>query len=216
MHTSSLRILVLQAIVGLAAGAVLSNAPASADLTTRQPSPESAEILSGPNLLFTPVVATRDANAPSLGSPKLLIARKHTKKRLNYTDNAPGEDNYCGESVGANEVFDPATTPLQADCNAIAAKFSDPVKGYWTIFPSDQAAAPGGWVTLAKSGTCAFKVRLDPPQTPQTFKYGTNDVRFFTTVYSRDAQGGHIQAESGAACMMNGKMLIVSWKLVKP
>ncbi|KAK4213898.1 hypothetical protein QBC37DRAFT_163261 [Rhypophila decipiens] len=183
-------------LLGLVAGAAVSiPRDASSDITSA----------------FTALSFDTRAPSSDVTSPSQLT------KRLTYNGNAGvGNDYYCGEVAGVVESFGP-DAPLASDCLAIRARYPDTVRGYWTISVADQNSAPGGWITLAKQGTCAFKVRLEDGQTPRDFRVGTNDVWFYTG-YARSSQGtpGRYQGISDVGCNWQRVITTVRWGIVRP
>lgn len=208
MHAFSLRMLALQAIVGLAAGAAFS-------IPARDASPVPNSDLvprhSEPAPVFTPL-DTRD---------EALASRTYehyptTNGPVYNGTAAPGWDNYCGESAVVTESWGD-DKPLASDCRIIASRYRDPVRGFWTITPADIAAAPAdGFITLDKQGTCAFKVRLDYPTPAITYRFGSNDIRFYITMYTGNEKNGHYSGVSGAACNWQTITTFVSWAIVRP
>ena len=205
MHTLSLRTLALQVIIGLASGAAVSiparNAspePAS-DMIPRHPEPAPAP---APGPLFTVVTPHEGA----------ITERTTTRPVYNGTA-AGGDDNYCGESAQVTETFG-NDKPLAADCRVIASRYSDPVRGFFTVLPSDIGA--DGWVTLDSYRTCAFKTYLNDQPAPIPYRFGSNDIRFYITVYTRNEKNGHYAGESPVLCNWNHKFYGITWKIASP
>jgi Pathogen effector len=204
MPSLTLRVLA-QAIIGLAATALAlphaSTVGHPSDLVAREVQLRDgsfATIHENRNLAFT----TRGPSGTTEPSSPL-------DKRFNYTN--PGYPDYCGEATAIETFGDSA--PLASDCETIAQTYAFPVSGFWTILPEDFAAAPGGQVTIASSGTCKFAVRsLNDPVIFAHF--GTNDLHFYIQSCVGDAQNGRIQALSDIACS-NGVTASVGleWKM---
>jgi len=213
MHALSLT-LALQAIVGLAAGAALSipardaSPVSNSDLAHRHPEPAPAP---DTHPVFTPLTL-RDEHL----ADRTNTTPKPVKRPVYNGTAAGGDDNYCGESAVVTESWGD-DKPLASDCRVIASRYTDPVRGFWTIYPSDIAAAPAdGFVTLDTYGTCAFKVRLNFPTPAIAYRFGSNDIRFYITVYSRNEKNGHYSGESGVLCNWQRVMTGVTWAIVRP
>lgn len=180
-------LLAVQILLGLVASAAVS--------TPRDASPE---------IQFTPV--------------EHIDQTPNLSKRLTYNPNAaPGENHYCGELAEWPTPTADSSAPLTTDCLAIRTKYAEPVRGYWTISTADQASAPGGWITLATHGTCAFKVLLEPGQAAKNFRVGSDDVWFYTG-YARGYEGGgkgRYKAVSNVQCNWSGSTSIIRWQIGK-
>ncbi|KAK3349105.1 hypothetical protein B0T25DRAFT_235247 [Lasiosphaeria hispida] len=211
----SLRLVAQQALIGFAtlAAALASRPPAG--FTTRSislPSGQTATIHENPALVFRAV-----SNDPS--TPKLRHA-----KRLSYQPytGTAGRSDYCGEafpSFSSGGAGGGAATA--SDCHALELAYSDPVKGWWAIDAADfavaaaAAAAPGGEVTLATSGTCKFSVKTSEG-TPESALFGTNDIRFYLNQAQQGAVGGKIGASSSVSCnKAPGVSVSLTWTVSK-
>ncbi|KAK0644088.1 hypothetical protein B0T16DRAFT_192823 [Cercophora newfieldiana] len=124
---------------------------------------------------------------------------------ITYATPAAGRNDYCGE--WNTVVSGGPDAPLASDCSAIAQAYTIQTSlgasgalGYWSISVADWNAAPGGWVTLAASGTCKFPVALSSGQPVQNALFGANDLRFYTNSAVGSAVGGKSEARGSVSC----------------
>jgi hypothetical protein len=129
-------------------------------------------------------------------------------KRLSFTPG--GRTDYCGES-GADEDFS-ESAPLASDCEQIAS-YMDSHEGFYTISPSDFDPATG-WARIVTSGTCTYAVRFLVPADTTTALMGSNDIRFYIRMVTRDAQNGRIGATGGIACYNGNTIILLGWGLI--
>jgi len=201
MPSLSLRLLALQAISGLGS---LTNALAIMPTT---PSPYEGLTPREITLADGTVATIYENRALTFHSaPASEPAPPNKAKRFQYvTYTGLGRNDYCGEWSGP--VTGGASAPLASDCHAIALAYTrqtsfgaDAVLGYWAISAADWAAAPGGWITLAASGTCKFPIALGWGQAPQAARFGANDLRFYMNWVTGQAVGGKSESSGGVSC----------------
>jgi len=136
-----------------------------------------------------------------------------------YTDSTVNSNDYCGEANPNTSTSQ--NSPLAADCTAIADAYTENTgngvlgspKAYWTVDLPDFVSSPDGFVTLATSGTCRFRIKYYE-QVLNTVYFGANDLRFYMrqALQSVDAQG-RVEARGAVSCYANapGKFATIEW-----
>jgi hypothetical protein len=150
------------------------------------------------------------ASALAITSPNPLSVVKRAITYHTYTDPTLGSNDYCGE-------HNPITTtnsnsPLATDCNVIADTYTDfavspttAKKGFWTVAKSDFVSSSDGYVTLATSGTCAFRIR-DTQKLLDLVYFGANDLRFYmrwALLAVHVDSAGRVEALGSVSCYAN-------------
>ncbi|KAK1831306.1 hypothetical protein QBC39DRAFT_258895 [Podospora conica] len=145
------------------------------------------------------------ASALAITSPNPLAIAKRTVSYKTYTDPKQGNNDYCGEHNPNTSTT--SSSPLAADCKVIADTYTDfsispteAQKGYWTVDKSDFVSSSDGYVTLAKSGTCQFRIK-DIKKELDTVYFGANDLRFYMrwALLSPDS-AGRVEAFGAVSC----------------
>ncbi|KAK4168478.1 putative necrosis-inducing factor-domain-containing protein [Cladorrhinum sp. PSN259] len=114
-------------------------------------------------------------------------------------------NDYCGEVAQA--VYSTSSSPKASDCKNIPSTISG--SGYWAISQGD------GEVTLATSGSCAFKVVFTGSgKDKEAFNFGTNDVQFYVNSYAgKTDSDGRVEVHGTVNCNDSGKEIDVKWQL---
>ncbi|KAK3387785.1 hypothetical protein B0H63DRAFT_470910 [Podospora didyma] len=191
MAVFPLRAIAQYALIGLATAAVINRdvtTPSTFDgLVPREfklPDGNKATVYENPNLVYS--------REPS---PSPADSSSDLNKRLTYITTPLTGWSFCWDESSATKTFGP-TTPLAADCYAISAAFPEGTTGHWSITLADFETSPTGFVTLAASGTCVFKVALSPWTSHDITNaaFGNGDLRYYINNNARDAVAGRIQA----------------------
>ncbi|KAK0707855.1 hypothetical protein B0H67DRAFT_588787 [Lasiosphaeris hirsuta] len=186
----SLRLVAQQALIGfatLAAGFTSSPPAGFIARSISLPDGAIATIYENPALAFR--AASDDSASPNLRHAKRVSYQSYT--------GTTGRSDYCGEAYPNYFYGDAAATA--SDCHALEVAYNSPVKGWWAINAAEFAAAPGGVVTLATSGTCKFSVKTSTG-TPESALFGTNDIHFYLNFAQQSAVSGKIGAEASVSC----------------
>lgn len=150
------------------------------------------------------------ASGLAITSPDPLSIAKRAVTYHTYTDPTLASNDYCGEHNPISTTN--SNSPLATDCNVIADTYTNftasattAKHGFWTVAKSDFVASPDGYVTLATSGTCAFRIR-DTQKLLDTVYFGANDLRFYMrwallAVFVDSA--GKIESYGGVWCNAN-------------
>jgi hypothetical protein len=195
MPSFSLGLLAQQTLLGLAA---LANA-----LTT--PSPYAGLVPRDVTLADGTVAVIYENPAITFHKTRAAVPLNKRLQYNTYPTPGAGRNDYCGE--WNTQVTGGDSAPLAADCAAIAQAYTiqtpDGARGalgYWSISVADWNSAPGGWVTLAASGTCKFPIALEVNQPVRNALFGANDVRFYTNSAVGSAVGGRSEAAGTVSC----------------
>jgi len=166
-----------------------------------------------------PPISNLKARSPSVQiNPNIMFipsspAPRSRSKRVTFM--AQSDDESCGE-INPTEHYN-SNDPLVSDCNAIASHAASIGPGVFYISDAEfQAVGYSNFVTVATSGTCAYKFRLAPGYTGTYAKVGTNDVRFEITVTARHSTTGHIWALGGIDCFWDGTSALAHFGIMSP
>ncbi|KAK4120102.1 hypothetical protein N657DRAFT_649449 [Parathielavia appendiculata] len=163
-------------------------------------------VLTTTTTLAAPASLTTTTTTTTPHQPRL-------SKRLEYQPSSGAEDDYCGEA-NPQYTYGPSA-PLASDCKAMYEAHPGP--GYWLISASE--TDNNNWARLAASGSCAFEVRLgsDNRGGKVDFRFGTNDVRFYTRSHAgaSQARDGRVSVESPVWCSRKPAdgMVAVDWRV---
>lgn len=72
------------------------------------------------------------------------------------------------------------------------------------IDAADFSNGPGGYVTLATSGSCKFSIRIADSGAAADAFFGANDVRFYINYALHSASNGKIEADAPVHCSTGG------------